>query len=646
MRWRPAGACLLAVLLSAEASWGYITRVYSLQEVLDESTHVVAGKVHSADAAKRTVVAVLGRVLKGKCRFKRIRMNLAVGPADHSRFLLKRMKPGARILFFYQRKGGNIACVGHVGGTWFQLFAADDPAARERVWWRFTHLEIYMGRTYRGPTAKLIELVGGVLSGRVKPPPPDPTVPKLDITRPPRLARRPPRVSPRPGGMFSRRIEIRGEGGREVRGLAWADVNGDERLDVLACRQRGNRLLINQSPRYPDLARRVGLAGGARSAAWADYNGDDHADLLTNDFRLYTNIGGRLRDDSVLLPAPRARNTEGAGWIDYNGDGRADVLITNGEHGIRLYENTGRGPKWFRDVSDRAGLGAKGLGRGNGDFIICFDYDADGFADFFYNLGPGLLAHNRGDGTFALARGCGIELPAGSSYKRGLAAGDYDNDGDMDLFVPGPKNARLYRNNGDGTFTDVFAASGDPPKESHPSFAAAWGDVNCDGKLDLFVCRTRGSSRLYLGDGRGRFADVSDAAGVRDLAPAYAAGLADLDDDGDLDLAVNLADRVVVAFNDFPRPKDHAPLTVRVHARRGLVGAVVRAFDVRGRPLGLRELSLPQGPGGQAPPIAHFALPLGTCRVSVCLSDGRAARKSVTIGAKAATIRFHEGDFK
>ena len=175
----------------------------------------------------------------------------------------------------------------------------------------------------------------------------------------------------------------------------------------------------------------------------------------------------------VLSAIGESRNPEGAGWIDYDADGLPDVLITNGEGGIRLYRNTGKNPAAFRDVSDRAGLGPKGLGVGNGDFVVFFDYDGDGYTDFLYNLGEGVLAHNRGDGTFRAAERSGIRLPGGSDQKRGIAPADFDDDGDLDLFVPGPGKPCLYRNNNDGTFADVLDASGDLAKVADPSFAAA-----------------------------------------------------------------------------------------------------------------------------------------------------------------------------
>ena len=634
---------MLLVLMLAGTAGGFIHKLYSLREVLNESTHVLVGRLEKVDPRARTVVAGMHQALKGKLEFSKILMNIALGPAHHAEYIIERMSPGAPVIVFYKRQGNNIASLVHAGDIWFQLFAADQPARRNKVWWRMSHVEIYMGRTYNGATPKLIELVGDVLGGRVQPPEPNPKVPRLDPDSTAKPAR--PAVAKGKTGGFHRQLQFRHDGGTEIRGISWADVNGDERLDVLLCRQRGNVLLVNQPGGFRLSASGFVPLAGSRSAGWADYDGDDHPDLLTDDFRLFTNAGASFRNDSRLLPAASPRNTEGAGWIDYNADGRPDVIVTNGQQGVRLYENTGKKPGWFRDVSDKAGLGANGLGAGNGDFIVCFDYDNDGRTDFFYNLGGGVLAHNQGDGTFKLDKSSGLKL-AGPGYKRGLAVADFDNDGDLDLFVPGKHKAQLFRNEDGGSFTDVFARAGDLIKEDHPSFAAAWADVNCDGYLDLFVCHTTGSSRLYLGDGKGKFTDISEAAGVRALSPAYAAGFADVDADGDLDLVVNLADRIVVAFNELPRPPRCAPLSVRVHVRKGLIGAVVRVLDERRRLRGLRELCRAEGCGGQSCPVAHFGLRAGNYQLSVCLSDGRVARKPIALGAKPAAVVFHESEFK
>jgi len=794
-------AALLVALLGSPAL-GFIERLYSFKEVLDESTHVCVGRIEKVDRERALAIGTVERSLKGTKEFARVKMNLSIGPPDHTRYLVPLLKEGEPFIVYYKREGNGIAACVHAGSTWYQLFATDERD-RDKVWWRFSHLEVMFGRTFNGTTAELIQLTDDVLAKRVAPPKPDPSVPRLDPKKGPvAVARRiepskdgleaipgwdaeqawarpatlsvddtpdrgkvmniscdgqadkkvavsliqhvdfskdtqlaalvdnesdrplsvavafgsapdwamfetpavavPPRAKraavafpltsrrfkteaskwqhtePMPNGGSVDKVMFLVEGmpekatvrldlirgtstaaggfrrrmggfphpGGEARGIAWADVDGDGRLDATLCCGDGNVVLLNQGEGFRDGTAQLGLRGGSRAASWADYDGDGHPDLLTNNFQLFTSAGGRLRDDSRLIQVRGGRNPEGAGWIDYNGDGRPDVLIANGEHGICLLENTGKGPDWFRDVSGKVGLGPKGLGAGNGDFVVFADYDGDGYTDFLYNLGDGVLAHNEQGKGFKLDTRSGIRVNASNENKRGLAFADYDNDGDLDLFVPDKGKPRLYRNNNDGTFTDVLAAAGDLASSPGDSVSAAWGDVNADGFLDLFVCHARGPSRLYLGDGKGGFKDATQAAGLDGLTPAFAASFADTDDDGDLDLLVNLERKAVLVVNDMDRAGGCAFLKVAVETARGVVGAVVRVADDKGRPLGLREFHGAESCGGQAPPVAHFGLPLGKCQVSACLTDGRVAQKSVAIPPAGLSLSFRDEDFK
>jgi len=815
MNLRLAPLALAAALLLPRPAAAFIERLYSLKEVLAESSNVCVGRIEKVDATKKLAIAAIDRTIKGKAEFKRVQMNLGTGPRDHVKYLMARLRPGIPVIVYYQRKGNSLASCVHAADTWYQLFGTDSRD-RSKVWWRFTHLEVAMPRTYSGSTPDLIRLTTDVLAGRAKPPKPNASAPRINpkkiaVARPPRTAPAKPTPTPRPvapapkplagndgleaiagwaveedwgrpakldvlsegprgkvmhldcngrpdaklavtilhyvdfsndtrlsadvdnpsdrplavavafgsapdwemfetppvtvpakakaarvsfplaaahfkckssawkhnkplpkrtfdkvtllveglptrarvafdrivgaSAGFRKHAEIpHGSGG--IRGISWADANGDDQLDALLCCGGGNLLLINDGGTLADRTKSLGIRGGSRAAAWADYNADDHPDLLTNDFQLFTNVGAAFRDDSKLIRVSGGRNPEGAGWIDYNGDGRPDILITNGEHGICLLENTGKGPNWFRDVSDKAGLGRKGLGRGNGDFIAFADVDGDGYTDFLYNLGDGVLALNQGDGTFKPDTRSGIRIHASNDHKRGHSFADYDNDGDLDLFVPAPAKPRLYRNNNDGTFTDVLPAAGALAASPPGSVAAAWGDVNADGCLDLFVCHSKGTSRLYLGDGAGSFTDATKAAGLAGCGPAFAASFADVDGDRLLDLLVNLERKAVLYHNALDRPATHAPVIVRIHARAGRIGAVVRALDPKGRPLGLRELNGAESWGGQAPPVAHFGLPLGQSRISVCLSDGRVAQKPLTIPPAGTTLTLTDADFK
>jgi len=638
---------VMAVMLGAPAprAQAYIMRLYSLANVIKESTHIAIGRMVKVDARGKTAVMRIEKMIKDKLEYRQVNMNLGTGPSHQTAYLTDRLKTGAPAILFYKRQGKSIVSLVHSGDTWFQLFANDDPRNRDKIWWRFTHIELHMGRTFNGKTPQLIKLTTDVLAGRAKPPAPDPKAPSLDPKRV-RIVRARP-VPVKPGtGWFRKQKHFRCSKSSEPRGISFADVNGDELIDIYLCRDKGNTLLVNKGGDFKDAGKDLGLSGGSRSGAWADYNGDDHPDLLTNNFKLFTSDGGRFRDDSKLLPAPRSRNPEGAGWIDYNGDGRPDILITNGEHGICLYENTGKGPKWFRDVSKTTGLGGGGLGTGNGDFITFWDYDGDGYADFLYNLGGGVLGRNSGSGRFQADKSSGISL--GSGPKRGLTAGDYDNDGDLDVFVPGSRGGRLYRNNNDGTFTDVLKDGGDIAGVRDESCSAAWGDISGDGVLDLLVCYGRRGAKMYLGDGRGKFTDVSSQAGVTGFRDVSAASFADLDNDGDLDLVANLSESIVVAFNQARRPKTLRPLSVRLRARRGRIGAVVRVLDERMGVVGLRELNGAENCGGQACGSANLFVPQGVCTVYAALSDGRLASKTLTAGAatKHVKVTFEESDFR
>jgi len=138
----------------------FVERKYHLNEVLAECTNIVFGKLTSVDATKQRAVVKVEENLKGTSNFKRIKMNIAIGqqrPGSSPKKLMRLLKVGLPIIIFYRRTGASAEALGHVNSTWFQLRAAS--ATRPDPWWEFTHIEIYMHRTYKGTTEDFQKLL-------------------------------------------------------------------------------------------------------------------------------------------------------------------------------------------------------------------------------------------------------------------------------------------------------------------------------------------------------------------------------------------------------------------------------------------------------------------------------------------------------
>lgn len=265
----------------------------------------------------------------------------------------------------------------------------------------------------------------------------------------------------------------------------------------------------------------------------------------------------------------------GCMFLDYDQDGWMDIYAVNGAYleGIndapavpgsldtlqnRLYRNQGDGT--FVDVTARSGAGDRGYGMG----CINGDYDGDGRADLYItNYGRNTLLRNNGDGTFSdrtSAAGVGDSL-----WGVGTAFFDLENDGDLDLYVgnylefdpeyrlyyaadlfPGPLSYPgqpdvLYRNEGDGTFTDITAEAGVLNEARAMGLMAA--DMDADGFCDVFVANDAMGNFLYQNQGNSTFVDVALEQGVAfsangDASSSMGGDLGDFDLDGDYDLLV------------------------------------------------------------------------------------------------------------
>ena len=252
-----------------------------------------------------------------------------------------------------------------------------------------------------------------------------------------------------------------------------------------------------------------------------------------------------LPNASRNVPIPGEHMPPGAAVLDFDGDGREDIFVAGGD-GNRLYRNRGDGT--FEDVAEKAGVAGQ---TGEAVGALAFDYDNDGRPDLYvtYLYRPNLLYHNRGDGTFEeVGRRAGVAL---NDSCTSAAALDYDRDGRPDLYVlvygppdRGPNiranNAppnHLFRNNGDGTFTDVSKES--KTDDTGWGLAVQSADLDGDGWPDIYVANDFGNHTYLHNNGDGTFSNLAGKAGVKD--PGFGMGVAvdDYDGDGRLDLYVS-----------------------------------------------------------------------------------------------------------
>jgi hypothetical protein len=335
---------------------------------------------------------------------------------------------------------------------------------------------------------------------------------------------------------------------------------------------------------------RVGDVGWGMGVVAGDYNNDGFTDLYVTCLgqnHLYKNNGdGTFTDVTPAAGVGDSRWSTGAAFVDYDKDGNLDLFVANyvdydlnnlpefgkgrlcqfkniavqcGPRGLRgagdaLFRNNGDGT--FTEVTQKAGVadpqGFFGMG------VLCGDFDQDGWPDIYVanDSTPNFLYHNNGDGTFkeiGFASGAALSQDGAEQGSMGVAVGDYDHDGRLDIFVTNFADDynTLYRNEGRQAFADVtyrarLADAGLP----YVGWGTKFFDFDNDGWSDLFIANGhvypqvepyRQRPLLYRNQRNGTFAELSAQFGAALREPRSARGVAfaDLDNDGDLDLAIN-----------------------------------------------------------------------------------------------------------
>lgn len=300
-------------------------------------------------------------------------------------------------------------------------------------------------------------------------------------------------------------------------------------------------------PRFEQVQSRLFSAGGTLVNAAADYDGDGDVDLFVGfngaPNRLYRNDAGVFTETAAAAGVADARPTRAAAWGDFDADGDPDLLVgfapaATATSVLRLYRND-RGR--FTDVAGEAGLDVIA---GAVRQPVWVDADGDGDLDLFVGFRDRAdMFFRNASGRFTDAAGA-IGL-ADSRKTVGAVWFDYDEDGDLDLYaahMDGDANG-LYRND-KGRFTDVaepagLAWGGRAPRDpSNGTVRPCAADVNGDGRFDLFMANY-GKNGLFLNRGGGVFQDVSAAWGIAIDGRHDTCAFGDLDNDGRLDLFVN-----------------------------------------------------------------------------------------------------------
>ena len=393
---------------------------------------------------------------------------------------------------------------------------------------------------------------------------------------------------------------------------AWGDYNNDGWVDLYV----NGQLWRNQGGKF---TRIQGMPLQGNGGLWGDYDNDGLLDLYCwGNGKLFKNLAGTtFVDMSAILPERPMKVSRGAAWGDFNGDGFLDLYVGGYEiwntqeefHDIILLNRQGKGfsETWRTQDKPRRARG-----------ITLADFNEDGNLDIYvsnYRLQPNTLWRNNGKGGFqdiALRCGAAGDGPKWHGHTIGSAWGDLNNDGHLDLFVGNFSHPPAYQDRpkflmnlgpkGKWRFKDKSAAVALRWQESYAS--PSLGDFDNDGNLDFFFTTVyRGDkSVLYRNQGNWKFTEVKTETVIA-TANTYQSAWADFDNDGDLDLiSGGKLFRNTGNTNHWLKVR----LTGNGRVNRAAIGAQAR-IKLAGKTL-TRQVESATGEGNQNDLTLHFGL--------------------------------------
>jgi enediyne biosynthesis protein E4 len=432
-------------------------------------------------------------------------------------------------------------------------------------------------------------------------------------------------------------------------GVAFIDYDNDGWMDLFilnGTKLEGNPPAVtnrlyrnNRNGTFTDVTAKAGLtrAGWASAVTVADYDNDGFDDIFITYYGhnvLYRNNGNGTFSDVTRqsgLAQNAVRYGSGCTWVDYDRDGHLDLFVANylsttldalpkpgtnpdctwkgvavncGPRGlpagfVQLFHNNGDGT--FTDISKQSGVAAA-----SGSYpmtAVASDYDNDGWPDIYVacDSTPSWLFRNQHDGTFreeALERGVALSEDGLEQAGMGVAVGDIDLDGNLDVFKTNfaDDTSVLYHNDGKGNFDDVTIHAGLGVETRYVGWGAGMVDLDNDGFPDLFVATGsvypevekkvpaypfRTPRLVFRNLGDGRFEELIDEAGpgVADAHASRGCAFGDFDNDGDIDVLIwNMNEPPSLLRNDLSGGGHWLKvLLVGVHSNRSAIGARVTA---------------------------------------------------------------------
>lgn len=336
-------------------------------------------------------------------------------------------------------------------------------------------------------------------------------------------------------------------------GVAFMDYNDDGLDDIVMTSCQGQTIQFYQNNGAgftsftPDFL--LGDTSDTRVVLWADYDNDGDKDLFIGNSnarnKLYRNMGNGVFIDYTDIAglSSLAHASYAAAWADYDNDGWLDLYVANRSTQNmpmqnKLYRNNGDGT--LTDVTNQAGVGNV-----NGATIATawLDYNNDGWPDI-YNANDrntiNRLFRNNGNGTFSNVSNANVNLAMDAMS---VTVADIDDNGFLDIYVTNDASGnKLLMNNGDETFTEVAEQSG--VQVNKGTWGSLFFDYDNDGDFDLFVCAMSTGSGSYgiandlFENQNGTFVNVSATTTVLHQLPSMGAAMADFNQDGYYDVAV------------------------------------------------------------------------------------------------------------